>query len=53
MITVIMAGGSGKRFWPLSRQNKAKQSLSLFSDKTLLQETIDRISRLKPSASAI
>ena len=40
---VIMAGGSGKRFWPLSRESKAKQSLSLFSEKTLLAETIERI----------
>lgn len=40
---VIMAGGSGKRFWPLSRESKAKQSLKLFSDKTLLAETIERI----------
>lgn len=42
-VTVIMAGGSGKRFWPLSREYRAKQSLPLFSDKTLLQETIERI----------
>ena len=40
---VIMAGGSGKRFWPLSRESKAKQSLALFSEKTLLAETIGRI----------
>jgi len=41
--TVIMAGGSGKRFWPLSRERKAKQSLNLFSKHTLLVETIERI----------
>ena len=40
---VIMAGGSGKRFWPFSRETRAKQSLRLFSDKTLLAETIERI----------
>lgn len=40
---VIMAGGSGKRFWPFSRETRAKQSLKLFSDKTLLAETIERI----------
>lgn len=38
-----MAGGSGKRFWPFSREARAKQSLRLFSDKTLLAETIERI----------
>ncbi|HOW52657.1 MAG TPA: sugar phosphate nucleotidyltransferase [bacterium] len=43
VIAVIMAGGSGKRFWPLSRENRAKQSLALFSEKTLLAETIERI----------
>lgn len=40
---VIMAGGSGKRFWPLSRKNRAKQSLTLFSEKSLLAETIERV----------
>ena len=43
---VIMAGGSGKRFWPFSRETRAKQSLKLFSDKTLLSETIERIKPL-------
>lgn len=47
---VIMAGGSGKRFWPFSRESKAKQSLALFSEKTLLAETIERI---KPLAEEI
>ncbi len=46
LISVIMAGGSGKRFWPLSRENKAKQSLALFSEKTLLEETILRVNDL-------
>ena len=43
LATVIMAGGSGKRFWPLSRESKAKQSIVLFSRKTLLAETIERV----------
>ncbi|HSW61675.1 MAG TPA: mannose-1-phosphate guanylyltransferase [bacterium] len=43
LATVIMAGGSGKRFWPLSRESRAKQSLALFSEKTLMLETIERI----------
>ena len=43
---VIMAGGSGERFWPLSRKNKPKQLLSLVSDKTMLEEAIERISPL-------
>ncbi len=47
-VVVIMAGGSGKRFWPLSRENRAKQSLALFSEKTLLAETIERVLPLSP-----
>ncbi|MDP8262845.1 MAG: mannose-1-phosphate guanylyltransferase [Candidatus Ancaeobacter aquaticus] len=45
LYTVIMAGGSGERFWPMSRQDTPKQLLPLTSTKTLLQETIERVSR--------
>nr|MBN2277585.1 mannose-1-phosphate guanylyltransferase [candidate division Zixibacteria bacterium] len=45
---VILAGGRGERFWPLSRVNRPKQLLKLISDKTMLQETIDRILPLIP-----
>ncbi|MBI4523731.1 MAG: mannose-1-phosphate guanylyltransferase [Deltaproteobacteria bacterium] len=40
---VIMAGGKGVRFWPLSRPQKPKQLLKIFSQKTLIKETIERI----------
>lgn len=43
MAVVIMAGGSGTRFWPISRKNKPKQYLKVFGKKTLLEETVDRI----------
>lgn len=43
---VILAGGSGSRLWPLSRQNLPKQFLSLDGDTSLLQTTIDRLSPL-------
>ncbi|MBI5326300.1 MAG: mannose-1-phosphate guanylyltransferase [Ignavibacteriae bacterium] len=43
---VIMAGGSGERFWPLSRTRKPKQLLNLASDKTMLEDSIERISPL-------
>jgi len=43
----IMAGGSGERFWPLSRKAKPKHLLRLISSKTLLEETV---LRLKPLA---
>lgn len=40
---VIMAGGVGTRFWPMSRQETPKQFLKLFSDQTLLQQTVNRL----------
>ena len=40
---VIMAGGSGTRLWPLSRELYPKQFLSLTSDRTMLQETVGRV----------
>ena len=44
---VILSGGSGKRLWPLSRQTHPKQYLSLTSNKTMLQETILRLSEFE------
>ena len=41
---VILAGGSGSRLWPLSRQHLPKQFLALDGESTLLQNTIDRLS---------
>ncbi len=38
-----MAGGSGERFWPLSRKRKPKQLLSLESDKMMLEQSLNRI----------
>lgn len=47
MITaVLLAGGSGTRLWPLSRHDNPKQFLSLFGKKTMLQQTVDRLSNL-------
>jgi mannose-1-phosphate guanylyltransferase len=44
-----MAGGSGERFWPLSRKNRPKQLLRLTSgDKTMLHEAVRRIEPLIP-----
>lgn len=45
---VILAGGRGERFWPLSRADKPKQFLRLTSDKTMLEETILRVNPLIP-----
>lgn len=43
---LIMAGGKGTRFWPESTEKKPKQYLTIFSDKTLLEETCDRFDQL-------
>lgn len=48
MKAVILAGGAGTRLWPLSTEEKPKQFHALTSNKTLLQEAIDRLSFLKP-----
>lgn len=49
MYAVIMAGGSGTRLWPLSRQKKPKQLQAFVSDQTLIEETYTRLlPRLKP-----
>jgi mannose-1-phosphate guanylyltransferase len=45
---VILAGGSGERFWPLSRQSRPKQLLRLVSKKTLLEETVARLESFVP-----
>lgn len=40
---VILAGGIGERFWPLSRRDRPKQFLTLFGGRSLLQQTADRL----------
>ena len=50
---VIMAGGSGERFWPASRSNKPKQLLSLFDKKTLIEHTVERQLPLCPAEQII
>ena len=48
MYGVVLAGGSGTRFWPFSRQMYPKQLLKIFGDQTLIQTTLSRISPLIP-----
>ena len=45
---LIMAGGSGTRLWPLSRQNRPKQALKLIGQRTMFQHTVDRVAPLFP-----
>lgn len=46
---VILAGGRGTRFWPLSRRKRAKQMLALDGDRTMIQQTVDRLLPLADS----
>jgi len=45
---LIMAGGGGTRFWPRSRRARPKQFLTMAGDRTLLQNTVDRIEARVP-----
>jgi mannose-1-phosphate guanylyltransferase len=45
---VVMAGGSGTRFWPESRANRPKQLLRLAGDETMIQRTVARLGSLTP-----
>ena len=51
MQALILAGGSGTRFWPLSRRSRPKQLLPLDGERSLLRQTVDRLlPELDPSA---
>src|ERR1035438_58840 len=45
---LILAGGRGTRFWPRSRKKHAKQVLSFLGDRTLIQQTVDRLKPVLP-----
>jgi hypothetical protein len=48
LYTVIMAGGSGTRFWPLSRHLFPKQLLKIIGEETMIQQTMRRVLRCTP-----
>jgi mannose-1-phosphate guanylyltransferase len=48
MYIVILAGGSGTRFWPLSRTARPKQLISITGDRSMLQRTVERVLPLHP-----
>lgn len=48
LCALIMAGGKGTRFWPLSTEEKPKQFLNLIGDKTMIQMTVNRIIPIIP-----
>jgi mannose-1-phosphate guanylyltransferase len=45
---LILAGGRGTRFWPRSRRSRAKQVLEFFGDRSLIQQTVDRLRPVIP-----
>ena len=45
---IILAGGRGTRFWPLSRKRHAKQLLALDGKQTMIQQTVARLHSLAP-----
>ena len=47
MKCVILAGGSGSRFWPYSRSSRPKQLLNIIGDRSMLQMTVDRLIKVK------
>lgn len=53
MFGVILAGGSGSRLWPLSRELYPKQLLNLYSNESLLQSTFERLNRFIPAENII
>lgn len=48
LCALIMAGGKGTRFWPLSTEEKPKQFLNLIGEKTMIQMTVNRIKSIIP-----
>ena len=50
---LILAGGSGTRFWPLSRNEKPKQLLKLFDEETLIEKTVNRLEGVVPPENII
>ena len=48
LYALILSGGAGTRLWPLSRRDKPKQFLPLTGERTLLQDTVDRVVEFIP-----
>jgi mannose-1-phosphate guanylyltransferase len=49
LYVLVLSGGAGTRLWPLSRRDRPKQFLNLLGDRTLLQDTIDRVAEFVPN----
>jgi len=53
LYALIMAGGSGTRLWPLSRQSQPKQAIELIGSRTMFQHAVDRLDSLLPPEKII
>jgi len=53
ILPVIMAGGTGSRLWPMSRELYPKQFLRLYGENSMLQETVTRLEGLETSAPLV
>lgn len=53
LYALVLAGGSGQRFWPLSRDRMPKQLLKLFDGTSLLEQTIARLDGLVPQENVL
>src|SRR5229473_4932377 len=49
LYVLVLSGGAGTRLWPLSRRDRPKQFLNLIGDRSLLQDTVDRVAEFVPS----
>src|SRR6266851_3547765 len=49
LYALILSGGAGTRLWPLSRKSHPKQFLDLLGDRSLLQDTVDRVAEIVPT----
>jgi mannose-1-phosphate guanylyltransferase len=50
---IIMAGGFGERFWPMSRRSRPKQLLAIVGQRTMIQDTVDRLHPLVPPSRIV
>jgi mannose-1-phosphate guanylyltransferase len=50
---IIMAGGRGERFWPVSREKTPKQLITILGERSFLQRTVDRVLPIAPAENVI
>lgn len=53
MTNIVLAGGSGTRFWPLSRRERPKQLIRLWGEQTMIEQTVDRLRTAAPEGALL